>query len=38
MVMKVIDGYDLAGRRRDVGLSRRWLAQPGCSWRHLPTQ
>jgi hypothetical protein len=29
MVMKVIDGYDLAGCRRDVDLSRACLAQPG---------
>jgi hypothetical protein len=38
MVMKVIDGHNLAGRRRDVGL------QPGAGWlsgvqlRHLPPQ
>jgi hypothetical protein len=29
MVMKVIDGHDLAGRRRDVDLSRAPVAQPG---------
>jgi hypothetical protein len=28
MVMKVIDGDDLAGCRRDVDLSRAWLTQP----------